>query len=341
MLSLPQITDWKQGDELDLNRISNCYCPNCHESVANTILLPTKIPMFKEIIVMSLHCEKCSFRDSSVTFGGEIQPQGETITLNMRRVSDLDRFVVKAESATIMVPELELEIPPSTQKGSVCTIEGILQRIVGDLDRQQGDRLRSCDFDNFYRCRNVIEKIQRVLNRSTCMPQEARLEDEKMDPIFRKSQCLTFIINDPAGNSYLENPFAPNIDPHMHKSYYDRTSEEDLALGLHSFLLEGGGEYESEGPLCQHDRDEKNSLESKHQMRNAVDLTCADNIGNQDIGRQEPIVFPSTCAACYADAKTTMCLTKIPLFNEVCPCSLRFKWILKSEILLIVKSGLY
>jgi hypothetical protein len=33
-------------------------------------------------------------------------------------------------------------------------------------------------------------------------------------------------------------------------------------------------------------------------------------------------VFPSTCAACYADAKTTMCLTKIPLFKEVRPAFL-------------------
>ena len=170
MVSLPNIIDWKQGDELDLNRISNCYCQNCHESIANAILLPTKIPMFKEIIVMSLHCEKCSYRDSSVTFGGEIQPQGETITLKMKRVSDLDRFVVKAESATITIPELQLEIPPRTQMGSVCAIEGILQKIVEDLDGQQRDRLRSGDVDNFYRCRNVIEQIQQLLDRPSHKP---------------------------------------------------------------------------------------------------------------------------------------------------------------------------
>ena len=327
MVSLPNIIDWKQGDELDLNRISNCYCQNCHESIANAILLPTKIPMFKEIIVMSLHCEKCSYRDSSVTFGGEIQPQGETITLKMKRVSDLDRFVVKAESATITIPELQLEIPPRTQMGSVCAIEGILQKIVEDLDGQQRDRLRSGDVDNFYRCRNVIEQIQQLLDRPSHSPKGLHSDNKNLDPLFEPSQRFTFIINDPAGNSYLENPFVPDIDPQMNRIYYNRTSTQDLALGLKSSRESiETEEYEDKSRLHKSERERTHSSRSKKTCHvtdvSRVESACGENIDNQEIGRQEPIVFPSTCAACDADAKTTMCLTKIPLFKEVCPAFL-------------------
>jgi hypothetical protein len=33
---------------------------------------------------------------------------------------------VKSDTATIYIPELELEIPPQTQRGSLNTIEGVL-----------------------------------------------------------------------------------------------------------------------------------------------------------------------------------------------------------------------
>ena len=38
----------------------------------------------------------------------------------------LNRSIVKSEFATVKIPELELEIPPQTQKGSIKTVEGFL-----------------------------------------------------------------------------------------------------------------------------------------------------------------------------------------------------------------------
>ena len=57
MTSLPDINNWKKGDENDINEIQGCYCPNCHGSQAVTAMLPTSIPMFREIYIMSLTCE--------------------------------------------------------------------------------------------------------------------------------------------------------------------------------------------------------------------------------------------------------------------------------------------
>jgi C4-type Zn-finger protein len=57
MAALPQGEDWKRGDEQDIYEIRECYCPNCGGGNAVTIMLPTKVPLFREIIVMSLACE--------------------------------------------------------------------------------------------------------------------------------------------------------------------------------------------------------------------------------------------------------------------------------------------
>lgn len=43
--------------------------------------------------------------------------------------------VVKSDAATASVPELEFEIPPATQKGTITTVEGLL--------REAGDALRA------------------------------------------------------------------------------------------------------------------------------------------------------------------------------------------------------
>lgn len=43
---------------------------------------------------------------------------------------------------------------------------------------------------------------------------------------------FTIIIDDPAGNSYIENPFAPASDPNMKISHYKRSAEQNFAIGL-------------------------------------------------------------------------------------------------------------
>jgi zinc finger protein len=42
------------------------------------------------------------------------------------RADLLRRQVVKSNTATVTVPELQFEIPPGTQKGVITTMEGLL-----------------------------------------------------------------------------------------------------------------------------------------------------------------------------------------------------------------------
>lgn len=50
-------------------------------------------------------------------------------------VSGLPDQVVKSDAASVSVPELEFEIPPATQRGTITTVEGLL--------REAGDALRT------------------------------------------------------------------------------------------------------------------------------------------------------------------------------------------------------
>lgn len=40
------------------------------------------------------------------------------------------------------------------------------------------------------------------------------------------------VLDDPSGDSFIENPFAPSKDPKMTISFYKRTDEQNEMLGL-------------------------------------------------------------------------------------------------------------
>ena len=50
---------------------------------------------------------------------------------------DLNRQVVRSDSASVKIPELDFEIPASSQKGTLSTIEGIISRAIEGLQQEQ------------------------------------------------------------------------------------------------------------------------------------------------------------------------------------------------------------
>ena len=112
-ISLPVGDAWVKADEDQLNIIHDCYCPNCQGTKAITRMLPTKVPLFRELIVMALDCPECHFRNSEISFGGEIQEKGVKYTLDVTGAEDMNRQLVKSDSASLMIPVLDIEVPPT------------------------------------------------------------------------------------------------------------------------------------------------------------------------------------------------------------------------------------
>jgi zinc finger protein len=69
--------------------------------------------------------------------------------------------------------------------------------------------------------------------------------NQKLDDIIcGKSFGIRIILDDPAGNSYLQNVYAPEVDPEMEIIYYERTYEDNEELGLNDMKLENYDENE-------------------------------------------------------------------------------------------------
>lgn len=123
---------------------------------------------------------------------------------------DLNRQIIKSDFASLKIPEIEFEIPELTQKSILTTVEGVLERISENIQsdiqlRQQYDP-ELCD-----KLKDFLIKVN-----------ELRL--------LRKPFHL--IIDDPSGESFIQNPNAPSKDDHLTVSFYKRNSKQNELLGL-------------------------------------------------------------------------------------------------------------
>lgn len=235
-------------------------CMNCYRNGTTRMLL-TKIPFFKEIIVSSFSCPNCGWSNTEIQSAGRIQDQGVCYTLRVKTKQDLNREVVKAESAATKIPELDFEIPPFTQKGSLSTVEGLLDRAAAGLEQDQPAR-RAADPQVAEKLDEFIQKLKKLKD----------VEEE-----------FTLVIEDPSGNSFVENPFAPQKDEALTVSRFKRTVQQDQQLGIR-----------------------------------ADDDPAEEPAGNDlETMRGEVLVFPTNCPECNAPASTNMKLVQIPHFKEV------------------------
>ncbi|XP_012325879.2 zinc finger protein ZPR1 isoform X1 [Aotus nancymaae] len=231
-------------------------CMNCYRNGMTRLLL-TKIPFFREIIVSSFSCEHCGWNNTEIQSAGRIQDQGVRYTLTVRALEDMNREVVKTDSATTRIPELDFEIPAFSQKGALTTVEGLVTRALSGLEQDQPARRANKDA--------TAERIDEFI---------VKLKDLK-----QVTSPFTLIIDDPSGNSFVENPHAPQKDDALVITHYNRTRQQEEMLGL-----------QAEAP--------------------------AEKPEEEDL-RNEVLQFNTNCPECNAPAQTNMKLVQIPHFKEV------------------------
>ncbi|KAJ3413750.1 hypothetical protein HDV05_007653 [Chytridiales sp. JEL 0842] len=194
----------------------------------------------------------------------------ESLCMNCHE-NDLNRQLVKAETASVKLVELDFEIPSTTQRGVLTTVEGLIQKAAAGLAELQPQR-KLIDED-------IYNKIESVI---------AQLEAYTNDPA---SNPFTIILDDPAGNSYIENLCAPSKDPQMTIHYYKRTPEMNEAIGLPA--------------------DEVVQTEDAPMEKGGAQEQLEDTLAN------DVHVFHGNCSRCNAPSDTRMHLIEIPYFKEV------------------------
>ncbi|XP_043356746.1 zinc finger protein ZPR1 isoform X3 [Dermochelys coriacea] len=199
----------------------NTNCPECN-APANTNMKLVQIPHFKEVVIMATNCEACGHRTNEVKSGGAIEPLGTRITLHVTDPSDMTRDILKSETCSVEIPELEFELGMGALGGKFTTLEGLLKDI-----------------------RDLIMKNPFTLGDSSTPSRVEKLQEfgRKVYQIMEGHMEAHFILDDPAGNSYLQNVYAPEEDPELKVEHYERTFAQNEELGLNDMRTEG---YETE-----------------------------------------------------------------------------------------------
>ena len=199
-------------------------CEQCGADGTSNLML-TAVPFFKEVILSSFSCEHCGYKSTEISFGGKLADFGVRMNCKIYTPAHLNRLVVKSEYASIKIPELNVDIPPRTQKGSMNSVEGILSKMIEGLEEGQVDRKESDP--------ETYKKIAEFTALAKQYATGAKLP-------------LTILIDDPSGNSYIQNPYAPNTDPYNTIEYYVRTNEQLIDMG---YMAEGA-EEEKKPPIA-------------------------------------------------------------------------------------------
>ena len=300
-------------------------CMNCKEQ-GTTRLLLTKIPFFKDIIVMSFSCPHCGYRNTSLEDAKELAPQGIHFVLTVKTSKDMNRRIIKSNYASLSVPCCGLEIPSMTQKGKLSTIEGFISTAKENLSASLEDGYYAEMGDNYINeIKQTIKKLSDTLN------------GDKFP--------FELILDDPSGNSFIENPYAPQTDPNIKVSYFVRTKEMAEAMG---YSLENQKEEQKEIKKEEKKEEKKDGdkkeIKEENQNKNnndqvklsyynkkkdftvykskdkyskmIIDFSEGIDDSNSNIDNKL-IQFPTTCYCCNAPGVLRDCVCSIPYFKEI------------------------
>ncbi|XP_059451141.1 uncharacterized protein LOC132181936 [Corylus avellana] len=218
-------------------------------------------------------------------------------------IDEEDNSWLEREFEEKEIPELDFEIPPEAQRGSLSTVEGILVRAVDELQALQEER----------------KKVN---------PQTAEAIDQfllKLKACATGDSSFSFILDDPSGNSFIENPFSPSLDPSLIIKFYERTPEQQASLGYLADPSQSGDHCggpsteETSGASDEVRREPHGSVGATAAHRSIAQSNSADIVETvfRYSAPEEVMTFPSTCGTCASKCETRMFVTKIPYFQEV------------------------
>lgn len=265
----PELTG--DSDDIGVSEIES-LCLSCYKQGITRLML-TKIPYFREVIISSFQCDHCGYSDCGIQSGSRVQDRGVRYTLTVKGTKDFDRQVVKSDYATLRMPVIEFEQAPS-KRGEITTIEGIFSAVESGLQLMQAERQKE-DPKNAAKIAEFIEKLVKL--------------KEVNSP-------FEIILDDPTGNSFVENPFAPAKDSALEVLYYNRTRQQDIELG------------------CVVEETIENGVAEKH------DPSTQDTDEQDDVPQSltdEVLTFPTNCPSCNSPCETNMKLIDIPFFKQV------------------------
>jgi len=142
----------------------------------------TSIPYFYDIVIVSMNCLECGYREHDTQCLSIKSPS--RYTLHVEGSADLQCRVVRSTAARIIIPELGVEIDPGPAcEGFISNVEGVLTRVDKVIDT-----VLLCD-DNTEEANQRAHEVKQMI---------ADIRDGNRD--------MTIILEDPQGTSVIDGP---------------------------------------------------------------------------------------------------------------------------------------
>jgi zinc finger protein len=139
--------------------------------------------------------------------------------------ADLNRDILVSETSSFAIPDLDFELSSSRSIGGrFTTVEGIFTTLKTQLASvimpfSSGDSHAVNSDEN--RMTSFINEISKIL---------------------AGEKYVTVVLDDPAGNCYLQNIYAPDPDPQLTVEHYERSEDQNEMLGLTDMKVENYAE---------------------------------------------------------------------------------------------------
>ena len=249
-------------------------------------MLLTRIPFFRETIITSFSCTHCGHSDNTIQNAGEIQEKGSKYSFTIYHPADLERSIIKSDEAIFRIEELDIEMPAGS--GQTTNMEGLLTKILRDLESGQKDR-KDNDPD-------VFEKIDAIVQRLIGM-------------MIGRGMPFTVTLNDPSGNSWIE-PSAKDIETRgkYSRSEYPRTAEQNAALGL--------------GQSSNSTANDSSKVAANAHIVPQVQSGDEDPLVDVDLYKDAVYSIESPCPGCMKQTWINLQSVNVPHFKEVVLSSL-------------------
>ncbi|KAG2341001.1 zf-ZPR1-domain-containing protein [Suillus weaverae] len=183
----------------------------------------TSIPFFREVIVMSFHCEHCGHSNNEIKSAGKIRPEGTMYTVKVLNRGDLKHQLIRSEGCTINIPEYQSVLPPSC--GQLIIVEGLLRHIVADLNIQQP--LRRIQGENAYaKIQEIIDDLKEIIADDEEEDEEGKDKLEKREIPFERGSSRIWELVPRVRGQHVRSEVKWNMGT------YERSLEQNRQLGL-------------------------------------------------------------------------------------------------------------
>ncbi|MCS7128374.1 MAG: ZPR1 zinc finger domain-containing protein [Desulfurococcaceae archaeon] len=152
-------------------------CPMCR-SMSKCSEYIYNIPIVGEVILTSCKCYECGFKHIDVRLIEVGEPR--KVLLKVTELEDLNSIVIRSSTASIVIPELGVEVTPGpASMGYITTVEGIV------LD--------------------ALDKTKFICESTHPTPSGCSQRIELMEKASRGELPITLILIDPEGVSTIVN----------------------------------------------------------------------------------------------------------------------------------------